>query len=226
MVRFDRQRLMRHLPLIGGGAAAVLAGLFFVVVPDWRLEGAVSASGLPRLLPFAEPPLGLTARLSIAVAASVLAGAVGWSALFLIWGPGGWLYRGEASDMPAVRRADAHPDAPPRRPLSAAELGVPPPPAVRPIPRNLDEPLAEYHPAAVPDVPMAPVRAVPALARVIEPEPPAPQVEPEPEITRIETFELTPMVRPAPRTPRTEETVEALLQRLERVAQARSGRAA
>ena len=228
MVRFDRQGLMRQLPLIGGAVAALLAGLFFIILPDWRLEGAVSASGLPRLLSFAEPPLGPTARLMLAGAAAVLAGAIGWSALFLIWGPGGWLHKAGPGDVPAVRRADAHPDAPPRRPMSAAELGVPPPPSVRPIPRDLDQPLAEFHPAAIPDVPLEPVRPVAPLVRapVAEPEPvdrtPEPAPEPELEPVRIETFELTPMVRPAPRAPRPEETVEALLERLERVARARS----
>jgi hypothetical protein len=167
----------------------------------------------------------------LAGVAAVLAGAIGWSALFLIWGPGGWLHTPEPSDVPSVRRADAHPDAPPRRPMSAAELGVPPPPSVRPIPRDLDQPLAEFHPAAIPEVPLEPVRPVAPLVRtpVIEPEAEAerkPEPELEPEIARIETFELTPMVRPAPRAPRTEETVEALLERLERVAQARTGRTA
>ena len=227
MVRFTRQRLSQvllgDLPVLGGAAAALLAALFFVVLPDWRLEGAVSASGLPRLLSFAEPPLGLTARLSLALAGAVLAGAIAWSTLFLVWGPGGWLYRPHDEDRIVVRRADAHPDAPPRRPLSAAELGVPPPPAVRPVPKDLDQPLADYHPAAIPDEPLEPVRPVQPLVRAPEPEIAPKLATPwEPEITRIETFELTPLVRPAPRAPRPEETVEALLERLERVARTRS----
>lgn len=244
MVRIPRPRLIRDLPVTGGIAAALAAALFFLMLPDWRLEGAVSASGLPRLLPFAEPPLGWTARLLLAGGAATLAGAIAWSALFLVWGPGGWLYRAAEGDAPAVRRADAHPDAPPRRPLSAAELGVPPPPAERPIPKDLDQPLAEFHPAAIPEVPLEPVRPVAPLARVAEPEAEpepepepvgvpqpemtpvvAPQPETEPEMTRMETFALKPVVdsgpRP-PRPPRSEQTVEALLERLERAAQSRT----
>lgn len=227
MVRFSRQRLIQNLPTWGGGAAAALAALCVLVVPDWRLETAVSASGLSAVLPFAAPPLGLTARALLMVAAAVLTGAVVWSALFLVWGPGGALYRAPEGDAPTVRRADAHPDAPPRRPMSAADLGVPPPPSVQPVPADLDQPLAAYHPGAIPDVPLEPIRAVPAMAAVSTPEPEPEEVVAQdagPEMTRIETFELTPMVRP-PRPASRDETVEALLQRLERVTRARTGTA-
>ena len=229
MVRFPRQRLIESLPSWGGGAVAALAALFFLVLPDWRLESAVAASGLSAVLPFAAPPLGATARALLMLGGATIAGAVAWAALFLVWGPGGLLHKpargATTDDAPVVRRADAHPDAPPRRPLSAADLGVPPPPAERPIPADLDQPLAAFHPAAIPEVPRDAVRPVAPLAQswwapeeeVVEPEPVAVAPEPEPELGRIETFELTPMVRPSPRAPERAEapTVEALLRRLE-----------
>ncbi|MCI1142294.1 hypothetical protein MOP88_08260 [Sphingomonas sp. WKB10] len=66
----------------------------------------------------------MTARAVLALAGGALAGAVIWSALFLLFGPGGLLApRAASSDgVPVLRRADAHPDAPARRPLSAADL--------------------------------------------------------------------------------------------------------
>jgi len=218
--RFGRSAL----PTWGGVLALLLAAAFFVALPDWRLEQLVEASGLPRLLPLAQPPLGNTARLLLALVAGVLADAIAWSALYLLVGPGGMLYRDPAAtparpSRPSVRRADAHPDAPPRHPLTAAELGAPPPPVERGLPADLDQPLAAFDPAAIPDVPREPVRPVapivpPPTAR-LEPEPapaPEPELEPEPE--------------PAP-LPRNEEpspSIAALLERLERGARRRPRR--
>lgn len=91
----------------------------------------------------------------------------------------------------SVRRADSHPDAPPRRPIMAtADLGPPLPIAPapdqrrvpepeRPLPADLDQPLAAFDPHAVPDVPREPVRAVaplivPAMTEPVEIAEPAP----------------------------------------------------
>ena len=187
MVRLSRPRLSlgrAAIPLGGGGLAALAAGLFFVLLPDWRLEQLVDASGLARVLPLAQPPLGNTARLLLALIATAIAGAVAWSALFLLFGPGGVFDRATTSskgrgDRPTVRRADAHPDAPPRHPLTAAELGAPPP-AERDIPADLDQPLAAFDPTAIPEVPLPPERVIapPAPVRpvVVAPAPPPPVV--------------------------------------------------
>ena len=206
------------VPTLGGALALLLAASFFVLLPDWRLEQLVEASGLPRLLPLARPPLGNTARLLLALVAGVVAGAVAWSALVLLFGPGGALYRQRESIVaedratparPSVRRADAHPDAPPRPPLTAAELGAPlpswerwsTPPAERGLPADLDQPLAAFDPAAIPAVPRAPVRpvasTVPPPAAV-----PAPVTEPVP--------------APLPRRDDPPLSIAALLDRLER----------
>ncbi len=81
--------------------------------------------------------------------------------------------RATADDrIPTLRRADAHPDAPARRPLTAKDLGVPMPPVeverqvqpvVRDLPDDLDQPLAAFDPAALPIAPREPVRPVAAL---------------------------------------------------------------
>lgn len=221
-LRFGRS----SLPVWGGAVALVLAAGFFVALPDWRLEQLVEASGLPRLLPLAQPPLGNTARLLLALVAGTIAGAVAWSALFLLFGPGGAFHRASSPADPArparpsVRRADAHPDAPPRHPLTAAELGTPPPPlpapsvppAERGLPADLDQPLAAFDPAAIPDVPREPVRAV---ASIVSP-PPIPEAEPEPAVEPAPAPAPDPAPAPMPRNDDPSPSIAALLDRLER----------
>ena len=106
------------------------------------------------------------------------------------------------ADAQAVRRADSHPDALPRRPIMASEDLGPPLPIVtvsasrplpepeRPLPADLDVSLAEFDPCSVPDVPREPVRAVAPLAT-----PPAPERAPARPATidpgeRFETFAI------------------------------------
>jgi hypothetical protein len=128
--------------------AAFAAGAFgfaAFAMPEWRLNQLVLGSGLADVFAPARPPLGLKATLGIATLAALLAFA-GSLALLLIAdkaGPrrrtasgAGAQARGEASAdadadaAPApirLRRADAHPDAPMRRPLVAGrDLGEPP----------------------------------------------------------------------------------------------------
>ncbi len=176
----SRAAMMRWIAPVGGAVAALAVVLLFVALPATVLEDWVWRSGLPSLIGAAEPPLGMTARAVLALAGGALAGAVTWSALFLLFGPGGLLApRAASSDgVPVLRRADAHPDAPARRPLSAADLEddddmvfarpvtsapPPPPPVEQPIPADLDLPLAAFHPGALPPVPLTPVRPVPPL---------------------------------------------------------------
>jgi hypothetical protein len=134
---------------------------------------------------------------------------------------------GGEDGMPQVRSADRHPDAPPRRPLSAADLTArdledeyeddnedrplpivgPAAPIERPIPADLDQPLAEFDPRAVPAEPLAPARALPPLSTPA-PVKPAPLAPGE----RIDTFELSSRQAAESGAP----SVEALLARLER----------
>ncbi|WP_286165149.1 hypothetical protein [Arthrobacter sp. TPD3018] len=213
----SRAAMMRWIAPVGGAVAALTVAVLFVALPATVLEDWVWRSGLPSLIGAAEPPLGATARAVLALAGGALAGAVAWSALFLLFGPGGLLApRAASSDgVPVLRRADAHPDAPARRPLSAADLeddddavfarpvispAPPPPPVEQPIPADLDLPLAAFHPGALPSVPLTPVRPVPPLRVPAKPaaeEPAAPAAPP---------------------------TIESLIDRLERVTRRRPKR--
>lgn len=218
MVALARPGLIAKLPGWGAAAGAAAVGVAVVVLPAAWLDGAVDASGVTALLPVAAPPLGATARAVLALGGGALTAAVAWAALYLLFGRGGLFAprRLRADGAPAVRRADAHPDAPPRRPFFAAELtGSPAPlgaarapepamtmrmsaPAARAVPADLDTPLSALDPAAIPLVPREPVRPVAPLAPG----------------ERLQTFALTPpapRVQPVGGTP----SIEALLRRLD-----------
>ena len=216
--RLMRPDLIRLLPAIGAGAAGVFVALTFVAMPTAWLEDLATGSGIAAVLPVAEPPLGATARAVLALGGGLAVAAVSWAALYLLVGPGGPLAPRAAAraNAPSVRRADAHPDAPPRWPLSASELSAtelpaPPPPVVieRELPADLDVPLAAFDPAAVLPVPMAPVRALKPLAPPLEPG------------ERMETFALAVPPRPAPPPADAAPSIDALLRRLEQGAQRR-----
>lgn len=185
----------RTLPPVIAGAAGVAVAIAIALVPAWRIETVVSESGLPAFLPIAAPPLGWTARAALMLLAGVLVAVPLWIALTLLGAtrPTALTYEEEIEDElpPSVRRADAHPDAPPRPPVRAGrDLGTPfldPIESVEPeipLPRDLDTPMAMFDPHALPQVPAAPPPTVRALFRPIDPEPEtvefAPIVEPEP----------------------------------------------
>ncbi len=288
-----RQRLNFSLPTAalfggGGGAArlvvpvapaaalvlAALAALMFLIMPISVIEDLVVDSGIASFVTAAQPPLGATAHLAIAFLVALAVGGVSWFALFLLVGNRTVvLGRGQREDgVPVLRRADAHPDAPPRRPVFAhRDLGTPflevtadsPPPAMsiadaaafepdtideRSIPADLDTPLSTYRGPLDPPLPdpeplplgrmeapaMAPVpiRAdAPVPELVAEPEPRIVPISPKPPAAgwpvdaptsrfapheRIETFELTPMVRSETSAPLPAATIHDLLERLER----------
>lgn len=238
----------QHLTLPPATVAAAIGGgmvaLACLIVPSALLEAAVLRTGLPALLAAAAPPLGITARIALALLLGGTAAGLAWLAA-----------RRFAADRPVValdalaarlRRGDVHPDGPPRPPLFAhRDLGTPfmgvhaqePDPApeapfVRDLPADLDQPMAAFDPAAIPDIPLPAPEPVAALRhpQLIDPG------------DRFETFELTPIrradadpvpaepvavaeppppvsPRPAPQAvvaPETESTVHALLARLER----------
>ena len=218
MVAFlSEDRLKTAAPVVSFGAGALVA-LGIAILPDWRLAGL----GLEAFSASLAPPFGVTARSLLALAGG--AGTAG-----LLYGASLLTLRFMArpapiaGDVPVLRRADAHPDAPARRPLHASEdLGqplpmgsVPPPPGpVFPIiektlPVNLETPLAAIDPGSIPDVPREPVRAVASLApapAVREVAPVAEAVAPSrPTLIapgeRFETFALTPIRRRAEAKP-------------------------
>lgn len=131
-----------------GAAAAALAVLW---LPVGLIETVVASSGLSEAVPAAAPPLGRTARLVLAAFAGLMtAGIMGLAArasdgaredseeqarddrargaksMGFAFSRLTALARGRAapvdvSPAPALRRADAHPDAPPRPPIFASK---------------------------------------------------------------------------------------------------------
>ncbi|MEG3125558.1 hypothetical protein [Sphingomonas sp. GB1N7] len=130
MVEISRRKRLNLpvAPLVAGGVAAVTA-LVFALLPGSILGNLVLDSGVVALIPAAEPPLGLTARAMLVLIGGGGMGAIAWFALYLLIGTRSIAILGsdlKTADIPVLRRADAHPDAPARRPLFAnSDLGTP-----------------------------------------------------------------------------------------------------
>ncbi|WP_157220248.1 hypothetical protein [Flavisphingomonas formosensis] len=131
--------------MLMGGAVAFVS----IAMPTPLFERLVVMSRLPLILPPAEPPLGFTARTLLAVVTGLLAFGVTLAGLRLIGRkpkprrkpefvfapepeefaaktPAERIFREREpepllKDKPRLRRADSHPDAPPRRPIFAQE---------------------------------------------------------------------------------------------------------
>ena len=230
MVAYNRQQL--NLPIAGavGAASALIAALVFALAPLSLIESLVVASGLPGLVGAAKPPLGVTARALLCFGGSVFAGALALVVVGRIVGNRTIPLRRRRADAfeatPVVRRADSHPDAPPRPPVIATrELGAPMMSVgaeeERPLPCDLDTPLAEFDPLAFieshPPQPL-PTEGEPDYA-VAAPAPlPRPAVFDAGE--RFESFALNPPPtgaahRTPPRMVDRETSLPALLERLE-----------
>ena len=98
-------------------------------MPTDLFASLIDGAGLPLILSAAQPPLGSTARLAVTAAGAAVSFISVWLLLNALDGVGRrrteivpepeWL-------APRVRRADAHPDAPLRRPIFAgSDLGEP-----------------------------------------------------------------------------------------------------
>ena len=125
----------RGYPLGATGVALTAGGiglLMALLIPVGLLERVSWELYLDRLLAAAAPPLGLKARLLVALMVGVGFGLIGWIAARLLQVSGGNIslsdllarIRGERADdeddAPRLRPFDRHPDAPARRPFSAA----------------------------------------------------------------------------------------------------------
>lgn len=210
MFAYRHRRLIVPLAPAFGGALGLAVAAAIAVMPAGLLESLVMKSDIPAVLTAAQPPLGATAR--------VLLLLIGGGGVALFAGLGLWLVFGDRRitlgrvprdpELPQLRRADSHPDAPPRALVRAhRDLGAPPPAATpeRALPADLDAPLAEYDPGAIPDVPRAPIPSVAPLVRFERPQ----LIDPG---DRFETFDLTPAAASSEPTA----TLHALLDRLER----------
>lgn len=178
---------------VAGGFAAL--GVAMIPVP--ALEALVMDSGLPSILAAAEPPLGLTARLAVALGAGAFVGAFMWLSAFILLGSRGLTIGGEAGPVdsaevpvPVLRRADAHPDAPPRPPLLAT--------------RDLGKPFLEVR-AGAPAAPAEPEDEQVDFDVIFPPRPisapvlaPMPAMVPEPVAEAAEVYELHTMLAPIP----------------------------
>ena len=205
------------LDLPVAGLAALAAAFAAFVVPQDLLSRAVTATGLPSILSAAQPPLGLTARVALAVGGAVLVFGLVFLLLRLL-DRSGLNASPEAQDEeggqgPRVRRRDGHPDAPAPRPISAArDLGEPAPPmaprAAAPIWLDEAEPVAapvfEAEPERAPEpvielTPPFEPEPEPAIVLVppVEPEPTA-EIQPEPELAVESAPEPWPAPEPVP----------------------------
>jgi hypothetical protein len=109
--------------------SAVSAAFVAFAMPESLFSGLVETSRIPEFVPAAQPPLGETARFAASGAASLLTFSSVW-ALMALLGRVPAKRRPEGAgnvkaEAPKLRRADAHPDAPARRPLLARDLGEP-----------------------------------------------------------------------------------------------------
>ncbi|WP_242153131.1 hypothetical protein [Sphingomonas sp. BAUL-RG-20F-R05-02] len=135
----------------------MLIALVFAVMPTSTLESLVVDSGIAALVNAAQPPLGLTARAMLALVGGGVVSVLAWVALFVAVGTRLIILqnpRATGVAGPALRRADVHPDAPPRQPVFAnRDLGTPflevraeVAPIERTLPDDLDMPLAAFDP--------------------------------------------------------------------------------
>jgi hypothetical protein len=221
-----RRLILPIVPTIAG-AAGLVAALAIGLFPGAMLDRLVAASGLSPILAALSLPL---VRATLAVIAgglvALLTGAVshalvGRRALAIATSVRSSDARAD-KPVPILRRADAHPDAPARRPVFAAsDLGTPlldvavdedpREPALR-LPADLDQPLAAFDPEAILPTPRSPAQPLAPLARL-----PRPQlIDPG---DRFETFALSapdPSADHATDAPEPTATIHALLDRLER----------
>lgn len=108
--------------------AALSAGFVAFAMPQPLFSGLIEASRLPDYVAAAQPPLGDTARLAAAGTTALITFAAVWALMAALGRIPFRAARPEAAPAaaaPRLRRADAHPDAPARRPLLARDLGEP-----------------------------------------------------------------------------------------------------
>jgi hypothetical protein len=174
-------------------AGLAVAFLAFAAPAD-LLEGLVAATGIAALIPAAQPPLGLTARVALGAGGSVV--VFGIALLALRWlGRVGTKPAEQAEEAaepaaPRLRRRDIHPDAPARAPLLAVhELGEP----ALELSQAAPEPEPEPQPVALPEIQPEPQ---PELAQ--DPLPPLLARKPDRAARPAET---EPTIAPEPEAP-------------------------
>jgi hypothetical protein len=208
--------------------AALSAGFVAFAMPDPLFTGIVEASRLPELVAAAQPPLGNTARSAAIAAATLGSFAAVWALMALL---GRRPTRREAEpeaaiQVPRQRRADAHPDAPPRPPLLARDLGEPleldevaPEPAEEaPFEQAEHRPLPGFLVPQEPELEPEPelVAEAEAEAEAAGPEPePFAEAEPEPEAETVPIAELAARLPEAEPEEADDQSLSQLVNRIE-----------
>jgi len=195
--------------------AALSAGFVAFAMPQALFSGLVEASRLPDFVAAAQPPLGETARFAAAGAAALLTFAAVW-ALMAALGRMPAHARSEAepeAEAPRLRRADAHPDAPARRPLLARDLGEPL--DLEDFPEAPAEEAPAFAEAEHRPLPAFLVPQEPETQPVAEAEPEAGDFEPQWDEPETESeAELPPIAELAAQLPETEEDPDQSLSQL------------
>lgn len=114
------------------GAMALLLGLIGLALPTALTQSIAFQLYLDQLFPAAVPPFGWLSRIVCALVLGAIGAGLGWL-LGRVFGvvANGWtlrqlldhvrgIGRDDDADAPVLRSADRHPDAPARRPFSAA----------------------------------------------------------------------------------------------------------
>ena len=222
--------------------AAVSVGFVTFAMPEALFSSLVTATRLPELLAAAAPPLGMTARYAAMAGGSLAVFLIVWSLLRSLDGASANeaderpAKRESDPDAPRLRRADAHPDAPARRPIFAGadfgepdndvyELDRPAPftgPAHQPEGHSGFEPEPEFEPepaspaAAVESAPQpAPAGRMPRFL-VTDAEEAAPTRDPVLPAARKRPFEAVPARLPETEATRQTDSIGSLMNRLER----------
>lgn len=152
-------RILAHRLFPGFAALwfAALFGLGSMAASNAALGSLVVHLGLPAIVPAAAPPLGLTARVLLVLLLTGLGAMLGLAIGVVLYKRAGGIMpvraprpvvtpapKAEAEAMadnaPRVRSRDAHPDAPPRRPLVVTEDVLPYPTTFGPQDAALAEP--------------------------------------------------------------------------------------
>jgi hypothetical protein len=174
---FRTERYALDLPVAALAGLAVAFAAF--AVPSEVLAELIGVTGLPQVLPAAQPPLGTTARIALAAGGALTVFALAFLLLR-------WLDRFAASapaarpapaEGPRLRKRDGHPDAPAVRPISAIrEFGEPASPLAVKRKPEAAEPVEFPEPSAPPALaePTAPA----AVAEPAAPAAPAARIMP------------------------------------------------
>jgi hypothetical protein len=208
---------------VASGAAALAGGALFLIPVD-ILENAVVKAGLDTMFAPLAPPLGVKARLGMALVIAGMVFGIVLGAMSLLEALSKRPRKARAAEhehetaddlppVPRARRRDRHPDAPTRAPLSPVrDLGLPesaaePEPVVQDVAARLRRFRSDPAPEAAPVLSPS---AEPEQEVWMEPEPEAEPIvdagpysfEPEPQPLVLDEAEEEPA--PAPWTPEPE----------------------